>query len=74
MKFSEKEYEKFLKIKLKNVLRGEAELILGDRSTSIKDKQIFMRVIEEMEHRIIDNIEVNCALIKEYNERMDDDL
>lgn len=73
MKFSEKEYKEFLRIKLENVLRGEAEQILRDSSTSTKDKQIFMKVVEEMKH-YIDNIEKNNAFIKKYDERIEDDL
>lgn len=73
MKFSEKEYKEFLRIKLENVLRGEAEQILRDSSTSTKDKRIFMKVVEEMKH-YIDNIEKNNAFIKKYDERIEDDL
>lgn len=76
MKFSEKEYREFLIMKIDNVLKGEADQILGDRSTSIEDKQIFMKVLEEMKQNIdnIDNNKKNRTFIKQFNERMDDDL
>lgn len=37
MKFSKEEYREFLIMKIDNVLKGEADQILGDRSTSIID-------------------------------------
>ena len=76
MKFSEKEYREFLIMKIDNVLKGEADQILGDRSTSTEDKQIFMKVLEEMKQNIdnIDNNKKNRTFIKQFNERMDDDL
>lgn len=76
MKFSKEEYREFLIMKIDNVLKGEADQILGDRSTSIEDKQIFMKVLEEMKQNIdnIDNNKKNRTFIKQFNERMDDDL
>lgn len=76
MKFSKEEYREFLIMKINNVLKGEADQILGDRSTSIEDKQIYMKVLEEMKQNIdnIDNNKKNRTFIKQFNERMDDDL
>ena len=76
MKFSKEEYREFLIMKINNVLKGEADQILGDRSTSIEDKQIFMKVLEEMKQNIdnIDTNKKNRTFIKQFNERMDDDL
>ena len=76
MKFSKEEYREFLIMKINNVLKEEADQILGDKSTSIEDKQIYMKVLEEMKQNIdnIDNNKKNRTFIKQFNERMDDDL
>lgn len=70
------EYEKFLIYQLNNVLRGDAEVSLGDKSMSIEDKKVTMAVIEDFK-KYIDNYERNKRLIRNaefYNEHMEDDL